>query len=123
MTFKILTAIVFIAEIIISYTIFKKLLEIDKIILQTSETVVAVKPGMKDVGYLIKQISAQFVEFAYDFVSKIEKKRDDSIYGYLNKIVIALILLKINSKFLKKLLRSKHFKRLCKGFSMLKYMV
>lgn len=123
MTFKILTAVVFIAEIIIAYTIITKLLAFDKLILEASETLSAMKPGIKDVGYLIKKISAQYVEFSEDFVSEIRKKRDDALVNNLNKILITVLLLRLNSKFLRKVIRSKHFKRLCKGLSILKYVV
>ena len=123
MIFNIMTAVVFLAELIIAYTIIKKLLEIDKIVLKANEALTLINPGIKDIGCLIKKISAQCVEFSYDFVSKIRKKQEDSIISYLNKIIIAIILLKINSKFIRKIIRSKHFKMLTKGFSLLKYVV
>ena len=123
MTFKILTAIVFLAEVIITYTLIRKLIIFDNEILQASETVLSLKPRLKDVGYLIKQISAQCVEFSEEFVSKIIEKRNDAIFNNFNKIIIAVILLKLNSKTIKKIIRSKHFKRLSKGLSLFKYMV
>jgi hypothetical protein len=118
-----MTAVVFAAEMIIAYTLVKKLLEIDKLILQTNDTLTEIKPGLRDVEYLIKKISAQLVELSYDFVAKIRKKRDDSIMFQLNKIIIAILLIRFNSKFIRKIMRSKHFRLLSKGLSLLKYMV
>lgn len=123
MTFKILTMIVFMAELIIAYTLIKQLWIWDKELISLNETICAAKSGIKDISYLIKKISAQYVEFAYDFVEKIKKKRDDSIINNLNKIIITLILLRMNSKFLKRIIRSKQFKLLSKGLSLLRYMV
>lgn len=123
MIFNILTATVFIAELIIACSIIRLLYILDNKILQANETIVELKPGIKDVGYLIKKISAQYVEFAYDFVLKIKQKRDDSIFSYLNKIIITLFIFKINSKFIKKIILSRGFRRLKKALLLLEYMV
>jgi len=123
MIFKLLTTIVFISEIIIAYTLISKLVYADRMILQINENIEAMRPGIKDVGDLIKKISAQCVEFSNDFVNDIIKKRDESIINQLNKLIIAILLLRLNSKFIKKILKSKHFKLLSKGLSLLKYMV
>ena len=40
MIFKVLTTIVFISELIIGYTLFTKLLALDKFIMQTNDTVI-----------------------------------------------------------------------------------
>jgi len=123
MIFNIMTILVFIAELIIAYSLCKNILKLDKKILEINDELTSLKPEIKDVGYLIKKISSQLIEFAYDFVSKIYSKRDTAIIHQLNKFVITIILLKLNSKFIKKFLRSKPFKLLTKGFSLLKYVV
>ena len=68
MIFTILTAVVFIAELIIANTLISKLRKIDNAICTMSATVTELKPSIKAVGSLVKNISAQYVEFAYDFV-------------------------------------------------------
>ena len=123
MLFKVLTVTVFIAELIIAYTLITKLMALDKLILEYNETFTAIKPGIRDVGYLIKKISSQMIEFSYDFVEKIKQEQENSVIRQLNKIVIMIILLRLNSKFIKKIVRSKHYKRICKGLSLLKYVV
>lgn len=123
MLLNVFTIIVFIAEIIIAVTLIRTLLKLDKKVLELDETIVELRPGIKDVGYLIKKISAQYVEFSEDFVSKIIKKRDESIFNQLNKILVVILLFKINSKFIRKVMRSKQFKLLSKGLSLLKYVV
>ncbi len=123
MLLKFFTLLVFIAELIVAFTIIKKLLEFDKLILNANEIIVEAKSKIKEIGYLIKKISSQYVEFSYDFVAKVEEQRDKSIINQLNKIVIAIVLLRMNSKFMRKIIRSKQFKLLSKGLSLLQYVV
>ena len=123
MLLNVFTIIVFIAEIIIAITLIRVLLKLDKKVLDIDETIVKLRPGIKDVGSIIRKISAQYVEFSEDFVLKIIKKRDESIFNQLNKILVVVLLLKINSKFIRKVMRSKQFKLLSKGLSLLKYVV
>ncbi len=123
MIFKIMTTIVFIAEIIVAYTILKKLLAFDKLVIRTNEALMGIKPEISYIGCLIKKISAQYVEFAYDFAEKIHVKSDEAIVTQLGKLVIAITLLRFNSKLIRKILISKPFKMLRKGLSLLKYVV
>ena len=123
MLLKFFTILVFIAELIVAFTLIKKLLEFDKLILNANEIIVEAKSKIKEIGYLIKKISFQYVEFSYDFVAKVEEQRDKSIINQLNKIIIAILLLRMNSKFMRKIIRSKQFKLLSKGLSLLQYVV
>lgn len=123
MIFKIMTMVVFIAEVIIAYTLVKKLFELDKLILQTDSLITEAKPGIKDVTTLIRKISAQCVELSNDFVEKIRKQRDESVVSQLNKIIITIILLRLNSKIIRKIMRSRQFRFLSRGLSLLKYVV
>ena len=102
MIFKIFTAVVFIAELIIAYTAVTKLLAADRAILKATDTVEKINPSVKEVGCLVKNISEQFVEFSDDFVEKVNDKKDDTVIRLFNKILITVLLLKINSKFLNK---------------------
>lgn len=123
MILKIFTALIFVAEIIVAYTILKKLFETDRAIIQANEIIAEAKSKVSDIGYLIKKISYQYVEMSYDFVEKIEEKRNQSAIKQLNKIIIAVLLLRLNSKFIKRIIRSKPFKLLSKGLSLLQYVV
>lgn len=123
MLLNIETVIVFIAEIIIAYTLFNKLLILDKSILHLNNTLSGLNPEICEISVLIRKISAQYVEFAHEFEIKIINKRNDSIIKQLNKILVALLLMKLNFKFIKKIRKSKPFKVMCKGLSILKYVV
>ena len=123
MIFTILTTIVFISELIIANTLISKLRAFDKVLCEMNGTVAALNPKIKDVGYLIKNISAQCVEFAYDFISKLKNKRDTSISNIINKLLIMFILWKVHLKFIQRIKSSRFLKRFNRGLSLLKYMI
>lgn len=123
MIYKFFTIIVFIAELIIAYTILSRLFILDKIIIQADENLTASKPSLKDISCLIRKISSQCVEFSEDFVADIKSKRDEFTLKQLNKLIIAIVLLKMNSKLINKLRRSKLVKRISRGLSLLQLVV
>lgn len=123
MTFTILTTVVFIAELIIANAVISKLRTYDRALCEINATITELNPKIKDIGYLVKKISAQYIEFSYDFVSKLKNKRDNSIINILNKLLVMIVLWKVNSKFIQKLRRSRFLKRLRRGLSLLSYMI
>lgn len=123
MVYKIFTTIVFIAEIIIAYTLLSRLFIFDKLILKADENLTAMKPSLADCGQIIRKISAQCVEFSEDLVSDFKMKRDEIALKQLNKLLVAILLLRLNSKFINKLRRSKLIKRIGRGLSLLQLMV
>ncbi len=123
MVYKIFTAIVFIAEIIIAYTIFSKLVMLDKLILKADKVLTYSKLSLKEISRLISQISAQCVEFAEDFALDFKTKRDEIALKQLNKLILTIILIKMNSKFINRIRRSKLVKRISRGLSLLQLVI
>ena len=123
MVYTILISIVFIAEIIITITIIQNLLRLDKFILEMDETITLAKPGIIDITNLGKNISEQIFELTKDYIEKFKRKNEDKIYRQLSKILLAIILVKINSKTIKKIQRSKITRTIAKGLSFLENMV
>ena len=123
MLLNIATAVVFIAEIIIAYTLVRRLFLLDKSILHINTVMSGINPEIRDIAVLLKKISAQYVEFAREFEIKIINKRNDSVINQLNKLLVALLLMKLNFKFIKKIRKTKPFRILSKGLSLLKYVV
>ena len=123
MVYAFLISIVFIAEIIIAVTIFQSLNNIDKKIANFDESINSSKDGIKDIAILCRRISGQFVIFAEDFVYSYRKKQEDLLTKQLSKIFIAILLLKINSKAINNIKKSKAGKLLSKGLSLLENMV
>ena len=123
MVFTFLTSIVFVAELIIAFTIFKYLINLDKNIIKSEETLELAKPKLEAITELITKISKQFLELSEDFVNRFKKSQEDLYIAYLSKFLLSLLLLKINSKAINNFRRSKTTKFLSKGLSMLENMV
>ncbi len=123
MVYTILISIVFIAELIILTAAITSLLRVDKIIISLNETVDEAKPKIKDVSELTRKISEQIVELSEDFVGQIKAKQEDTLIKHLNKILIAVLLWKLNSKTIKRIRRSKFAKNTLRAFALLQSMV
>lgn len=123
MIFKFLTAIVFIAEIIIGFTLIINLVKLDRKILALNETVIQIKPGIKDICSLIKAISFQIKELVLDYSERLIKKREDMALRITMKLLAGILLWKVNLKIIKKLRKSKAIKTIAKGLTLLQIVV
>lgn len=123
MIFTFLISIVFIAELIITFAILNVLFKLDKMLLETNETVIKAKPEIKDIANLAKLISSQLIEFAENFRDNVKKEEEKFAVNILSKILITLVLLKINSKTVRKIRKSKVFKNIKLGFNLLQNVV
>ncbi len=123
MIFKFLTAIVFIAEIIIGFALIINLVKLDRKILALNETVIQIKPGIKDICSLIKAISFQIKELVLDYSERLIKKREDMALRITMKLLAGILLWKVNLKIIKKLRKSKAIKTIAKGLTLLQIVV
>ncbi len=123
MVFKFLTAVVFIAEIIIGFTLIINLIKLDKAILALNETVIQIQPGIKDVCSLIAAISFQIKELVLDYSERLVKKREDMALNFIIKTFAGIVLWKTNLKIIKKLRKSKALKTIAKGLTLLQIVV
>ena len=123
MIYTFLISIVFIAEIIIAIAIIQSLHRLDKTVLEFDATIQAAKSGVEDIANLSKNISYQLVELAEQFVEKFKQNQEDNFLKNLSKILMTLLLLKINSKTINKFRKTKVVKVLGRGLSLLENMV
>ena len=123
MLYIFLVSIAFIGELVLLIAVIRSLLKLDKIILNLNETIVDSKPKIKDISTLARKISGQWVVLADDWVDDISKKSEDAVFNNLNKVLLALLLWKINSKRIKKFRHSKLGKALKRGFAFVQNMV
>lgn len=123
MVFKIFTLITFIAELIITIAVIKKLTEIDRQILNTSAFVSEIKPKLKELVSLVKKTSALILAVCDDFVHGMKKRRDEVILEELTKMLFTIWIWKANLKIIKKLKKSRLVKSLKRAFSMLQFVV
>ena len=123
MIYTILISIVFIADLIITISIFRTLLKIDKYVISLNSDIAKNKSPINDISILVNKISAQGVILVEDFVGKTKEKSEDILLRQIFKFLLALIVLSFNFRIIKKIRKSKITKTLVKGFSFLENMV
>ena len=123
MIFTFLITIVFIAEIIIAIAIIHRLLLLDKAVIELKSTLEIAKPKLCDICSLVRNISEQWIDLSEDFVEKFKTKGEDITLRILSKLLIAMILWKLNSKAIKRIRNSRTYKILGKGLSLLENVV
>ena len=123
MVYTILISIVFIAELVILVALITNLLKLDRLILSLDKTVSEAQPGICDISKLSYKISEQCVELAEDWVENYRLKQEDMTLKILNKLLIGLVLWKINSKAIKNFRRSKLGKTIVRGFRLVQNMI
>ena len=123
MVYTILISIVFIAEIIITISVIQCLLKFDKLILELDANIDKNKTSIKDISILLKKMSTQWIILADDFVTRTKEKTEDMLLRQLSKFLVALLVLSLNFKTIKRIRKSKITKTLVKGFSFLESMV
>lgn len=123
MLYTFLITIVFIAELIITAALIIWFVLFDKELLRLDKYITKVKPDIRDIGELGRKISEQWVELSEDFVEKIKTKEEDIMAGQLVKILIGILLWKINSKAIRRFRSSKLCKTLKRGFVLVQSMV
>lgn len=123
MIYIFLITIVFIAEVIITISIIQALLRVDKKIIEFDDTMSLINPSIKDISELVKKISSQMVEFSERFAEKFGKKKDEFFIKQLFKMLLGIFFVKTNIKVARKIQKTKVFKALAKGLSLLEIMV
>lgn len=123
MLFKIFTTIVFIAELIIAYTIISKLVQFDKMILENNAFVVEANPKIKEITRLVRKISDQIAELVPMYVEKLKELRNKIMLKKLESLIALTLFWSINIKVLKKIRKSKILKTIVKGLSVLQSVI
>lgn len=123
MIYTFLITIVFIAEVVIAISIIQALLRFDRKIIELDDTMSLINPSVKELSELVKKISAQIVEFSERFAEKFDRNKDEFFIRQLLKTLLGIFLVKTNIKIIRKIRKSKVFKALAKGLSLLEIMV
>ena len=123
MVYTILISIVFIAELIIAITIIQNILRLDKIVLKLDEQLLDSRTGIKDISELTRKISEQWKILAQDFVDNTRRDSEEILLKQFSKMLIGLLVINLNFKFINKIKKSRITKTLAKGLSFLENMV
>ena len=101
MIFKVLITIVFIAELIITFTILYFLYKFDKRILEINSTIETVKPQIRSVSELVRKISEQIYELTPVWVDEIKKTLENLLLEQAKSIMTGILFWTINIKVVK----------------------
>ena len=123
MIFTLFTAIVFIAEVIIAFTIIFHLIKLDKYFIEAAEFIAAAKPKIKDISGLAKGISEQMAELVPIWIDNLKDLRNKIILAKLESLMSAFLFWSINIKVMRKFKQSKFLKAAFKGLSLLQNVV
>ena len=123
MIFTNFTAVVFVAEIIITVSILSKLIQLDKWILSTNDLITEANPKIKDVCELCHGISSQIAELAPVFVENLKELRNKIVLTKIKGLIALILFWSINIRVIKKFRKSKIIKAAIKGLSLLENMV
>lgn len=112
MIFTFLITIVFIAELIITLTITSALRRLGRNIRNLNLTISYLKPSISEICELIRKISGQMLEG----VNLIIERQKDNILTHIARIILGTL-------FLRRFKKSKAFKLIGKGLSLLEIVV
>lgn len=123
MIFTLFTAIVFVSQVIIVFTIIFHLIKMDKEIKYWNNFLTEAKPKIKDIMVLAREISVQMTELAPAFVEKLRTIRNNIIRSRIETLISMILFWSLNFKIAKKIKKSKIFKLSMKGLSLLQNVI
>ena len=108
---------------IIAITIIQNLLRLDNAVLELDNKLSSKKLDVKEISELMRKISEQWEILAQDFVDKTKRDTEEILLRNLSKMLVGLLVLNLNFKFVNKIRKSKVTRTLAKGLSFLENMV
>ena len=123
MIFLFFISIVFIAELIIAFSLFNSLLNLDVKINKFNETLINKRADIKDITALAKGISEQIIELSEEFVDNFNEKKEEIILSLVKSLMSAILFWSINIKVVKRLRKSKVLNAAWKGLSLLENVI
>ena len=123
MFFIFFVIIIFIAELIITFTILFNLLKFDICIKKINMTLVEIKPKIKEIMVLIYGISEQIKELTPIWIEKIRDTRNLFVKKQFESLMSSILFWVINVKVIKRLKKSKLVKFAWKGLTLLQNML
>lgn len=123
MLFLFFISIVFIAELIIAFTVFNSLFKLDIKINKLSEALINKRADIKDITALAKAISEQLKELSEEFVDNFNEKKEEIILSLVKSLMSAILFWSINIKVVKRLRKSKVLNAAWKGLSLLENVI
>ncbi len=123
MVFTILIAIVFIAELIIAFTIIWNLVKFDKMLINLDNVIEKAKPEIKSIAELVRKISEQVLELTGVYIDRLKEGGKKILLKNAESLIAGILFWGINIKLAKKFKKSKFFKTAQKGFALIQNVI
>lgn len=123
MVFTILITIVFIAELIIAFSILSWLIKLDKRVLDINLEFKEIKSKIIDIMQLCKAISEQIVELTPIWVDNFKERLKELALKQTESLMSGLLFWCINIRVIKKLRQNKVTKFISKGLSLIQNVI
>ena len=123
MVFVILISIVFIAELIIAFTVVSNLVKLDKRINESILFLEEAKPKLKELLEIVKKISEQLLELIPVWIENLKQQRDKIILNQTRSLISGILFWSINIKVINRLRKTKLAKVAWKGLTLLQNVI
>lgn len=123
MVFIIFTFIVFIAELIIAFSLISNLIKLDIKLINANKFLEEAKPKIKNIAELVREISEQIYKLTPIWVEKIREAKNKLVRKQVESLMSATLFWAINLKMIKRLKRSKILKTLWKGLTLVQNVI
>lgn len=123
MVFVILISIVFVAELIIAFSVITNLIKFDKRIKRAAQFLEEAEPRLKELLVVVQKISAQILELIPVWLATLRQERDKIILNQAKSLISTILFWSINIKIIKRLRKTKIVKAVWKGLTLVQNVI
>ena len=123
MVFVILISIVFVAELIIAFSVITNLIMFDKRIKRAAQFLEEAEPRLKELLVVVQKISAQILELIPVWLATLRQERDKIILNQAKSLISTILFWSINIKVINRIRKSKLAKAVWQGLTLVQNVI
>ena len=123
MVFVILISIVFVAELIIAFSVITNLIKFDKRIKLSAQFLEEAEPRLKELLVVVQKISAQILELIPVWLATLRQERDKIILNQAKSLISTILFWSINIKVINRIRKSKLAKAVWQGLTLVQNVI
>ena len=123
MVFVILISIVFVAELIIAFSVITNLVKFDKRIKRAAQFLEEAEPRLKELLVVVQKISAQILELIPVWLATLRQERDKIILNQAKSLISTILFWSINIKVINRIRKSKLAKAVWQGLTLVQNVI
>lgn len=123
MVFVILISIVFVAELIIAFSVITNLIKFDKRIKRAVQFLEEAEPRLKELLVVVQKISAQILELIPVWLATLRQERDKIILNQAKSLISTILFWSINIKVINRIRKSKLAKAVWQGLTLVQNVI